>query len=493
MIDSTTSSAFERFQFAYLITAFFVFALFSACRQAPVDQEETLSSQTETPLTPLDAYVATPDDAFEYELVDTLAGEGFSTYVVRLVSQRWLTEAEVKDPVWRHWLTIVVPESVAYDKGLMIISGGNRKREQPKEHDEMSWQIAMATRSVVASLHNIPNQAIEFVGDDFGPRVEDELIAYGWRKFLEGGAQEKDAIWLARLPMTKAVVRAMDVVAELSPSLSGQSVDEFVVAGGSKRGWTTWTTAAVDERVVGIAPIVIDLLNVVPSFEHHWRAYGFWAPAVGDYDREGIMDWQGSKEYAKLLALTEPYSFRERYDMPKLILNATGDQFFLPDSWQFYWNDLPGEKHLRYVPNTEHSMRGSDALESLTAFYHDVISDTPRPDFEWSVEEGALVIRTNAANPPSSIKLWQAHNPEARDFRVDIIDRSWSAEEIPLRQDGVYRLQADAPGKGFTAFLGELTFENGGGMPLKLSTGVVVTPDTYPHEPFVSENPKGTK
>ena len=46
----------------------------------------------------------------------------------------------------------------------------------------------------------------------------------------------------------------------------------------------------MDKRVVAIVPIVIDLLNVVPSFKHHWAAYGFWAPAVGDYEAMGIMN-----------------------------------------------------------------------------------------------------------------------------------------------------------------------------------------------------------
>ncbi len=93
--------------------------------------------------------------------------------------------------------------------------------------------------------------------------------------------------------MTKAAVRAMDALTAwtATPPGGGKPVARFVVAGGSKRGWTTWTTAAVDRRVVAIVPAVIDLLNIVPSFKHHWQAYGFWAPAVADYERMGIMRW----------------------------------------------------------------------------------------------------------------------------------------------------------------------------------------------------------
>ena len=49
--------------------------------------------------------------------------------------------------------------------------------------------------------------------------------------------------WLARLPMTKATVRAMDTLADF---LSGQQkITQFVVSGASKRGWTTWTAGLV--------------------------------------------------------------------------------------------------------------------------------------------------------------------------------------------------------------------------------------------------------
>ena len=139
----------------------------------------------------------------------------------------------------------------------------------------MMLDTALTTHSVVAELRMVPNQPLTFP-DDGKPRVEDGIIAYTWDKFLHGG----DDQWPARLPMTKSAVRAMDTVTAFCATEQAGKVDvkTFVVAGGSKRGWTTWTTAAVDKRVVAIVPMVIDLLNIEPSFEHHYRAYGFFAP-----------------------------------------------------------------------------------------------------------------------------------------------------------------------------------------------------------------------
>lgn len=85
--------------------------------------------------------------------------------------------------------------------------------------------------------------------------------------------------------MTKAVVRAMvktrlniymnlklkkkdnrlvikDTVTDFALQKGYGKLEKFVIAGASKRGWTTWTTAAVDKRVVGAIPIVMDLANL---------------------------------------------------------------------------------------------------------------------------------------------------------------------------------------------------------------------------------------
>ncbi|MCB0688687.1 MAG: PhoPQ-activated pathogenicity-related family protein [Saprospiraceae bacterium] len=457
------------------------------CRQT------TKETPTEVVLSPLEQYVDQRDKNAPWEVVDTIEGEGYNIYVVRMISQDWLTTAEVKDPTWWHWLTVVVPDSVQSNTGLLFIGGGNRKREQPTKAGDQLVQTALLTHSIVTELHNVPNQPLEFVGDDYGPRDEDEIISYGWRKFLEGGAKDEDIHWLARMPMTTAAARAMDVLELLSRQIEVKPLEKFVVAGGSKRGWTTWTTGAVDKRVVAIVPIVIDMLNIIPSFSHHWRAYGRWAPAVGDYNREGIMEWQHSREYDRLISLTDPYSFRDKLTMPKLILNATGDQFFLPDSWQFYWKDLKGEKHLRYVPNSEHSMRETDAWTSLLAFFQMIVEQTPRPDFDWEVKDGNIHIQTKPAFPPSKITLWQAHNDKARNFQVDSIGRTYDSTILEISADGTYEVTVEKPENGWTAFFVELEFPFKENIPFKLSTGVVVTPDTYPYGDFVSESPMGTR
>src|SRR5262249_23316823 len=153
------------------------------------------------------------------------------------------------------------------------------------------------------------------------------------------------------LPMTKAAVRAMDTISAFCARPEGGSseVRHFVVSGASKRGWTTWTTAATDRRVVAICPIVINTLNLDPCFMHHFRAYGRYSPAVEDYVRHGIMDWQGTEALRQLHQIEDPFSYRDRLTLPKLMLDSCGDQYFLPDSAQFYFHELPGPKYIRLV------------------------------------------------------------------------------------------------------------------------------------------------
>lgn len=461
----------------------FVFAGWSRVEMNAASKPQATSEAQKVPddLTALDKYVATPDTNYSFHLVSTIPGNSHTTFILEMTSQAWLTMKEVDRPLWKHWMTIVKPDNVISSKSLLFIGGGANGGNPPKSADANLAVIAVATKSVVTELRMVPNQPLIFAGETEG-RKEDSLIAYTWDKFLRTG----DTKWPARLPMTKSAVRAMDTVTTFCGSAEGGGVkvDGFVVAGGSKRGWTTWATAAVDKRVVAVVPFVIDLLNIEPSMLHHYAAYGFWAPSIGDYTAFRIMDWNGTPEYKALMKIEEPYEYRQRLTMPKFIINASGDQFFLPDSSQFYFNDLPGVKYLRYVPNADHSLKGSDAYQTLHACYNAVLNNLPLPQYSWTLEKDGSM-RVIAKTTPSEVKLWQATNPEARDFRMETLGPKWTSTLLNP-EGGAYVGKVSKPEKGWTAFFIELTFPSGNQSPFKFTTQVCVVPDTLPHK-FVAK------
>jgi PhoPQ-activated pathogenicity-related protein len=437
--------------------------------------------------TPLDEYIAKPDPAYEWKVVNTIPGDGVTTFIIDLKSQSWRAAPDVDRSVWQHWLIVVKPDAVKYDTAFLNIGGGRNGSAAPKEAAPQSINMAKATNSVVAELKMVPNQPLILNGDG-KPRFEDDLLAAGWVKFMDTG----DPLWIPRLPMVKSAVRAMDTVTALLASEQGgkTEVKKFVVAGGSKRGWTTWLTGATDKRVVAIIPLVIDVVNVKACSINHFCAYGFWAPAIGDYTRHGIHERSESKEYAALMRIEDPFCYRDRLTMPKFIINAGGDQYFPPDSSKFYFGELQGPKYLRYVPNADHSLRGSDAVESILAFYHSILTQSPMPKFEWDMAADGS-IRVKVEDKPTEMNLWQATNPKARDFRLMTIGTAYKKSRLEPSGDNTYVAKVAKPETGWTAFFVELVFDRGGKVPFKFTTQVSIVPDVLPHK--IEEAKKAAK
>ena len=428
--------------------------------------------------TALDRYLAQPDPVYAWKLVSqSKPTPEVTAFVLELTSQTWRSAAEVDRPVWKHWLTIARPEKLAGPQALLFIGGGNNKDAAPAAPSERVIKIAQETGTVVAELGMVPNQPLRFADSPERARVEDDLIAYSRIKFMTTG----DETWLVRLAMVKSGHRALDAMQQFLASDAGgtHKIDQFVVAGGSKRGWTTWLVGATDSRVIAIVPLVIDALNSEEITRHHFMAYGFFSPALNDYVEHGLFpDKIGTPEYRAVLDIEDPYVYRhrERLKIPKFLINAAGDEFFLPDNSQFYYAELPEEKHLRYVPNAKHSLAGSDARESLQAFYEAVIHNRPRPQVSWQKpDEGTLTATATAK--PSQVLLWQATNADARDFRLDKIGAALKSEPLAPAADGSYTARVAAPAKGFTAFFIEFTFPSGGRYPFKFTTEVRVVPD----------------
>ena len=432
--------------------------------------------------TALDRYVAKPDPTYGWKLVNTLPGNGYTSFVLELTSQSWRSTAEVDRPVWKHWLTIVKPDKLTTNKALLFIGGGNNNDPAPTQAPERTAKFATDSNSVVAELGMVPNQPLFFTDSKDKARFEDDLIAYTRVKHFS----TKDDEWLVRLAMVKSGVKAMDAVQEFLASDAGGKVkvNQFVVSGGSKRGWTTWLVGAVDKRVIAIMPTVIDALNSEEITKHHYEAYGFFSSALDDYVNHGLFPHKiGTPEYKAVLAIEDPYNYlhRARLKIPKYLVNASGDQFFLPDNSQFYYAQLQGEKYLRYVENAKHNLAGSDARESMLAFYMSVLKNQKRPRYAWTKEkDGTLIVKT--ATPPKEVNLWQATNPNARDFRLDVIGKAYTKTVLKAEKSGVYIGRVAKPANGATAFFVELVYDSGGQYPFKFSTEVSIVPDVLPYK-----------
>jgi PhoPQ-activated pathogenicity-related protein len=423
--------------------------------------------------TALDRYIASPDPVFGYRLMRTFTVRNSTAYLLQMTSQRWRSAREVNAPVWTHWLTVVVPRDVRTTIGALVISGGWNTDETPAGVSPFLAMLAERTRAVVGHVQTVPNQPLIFAGSRT-PLYEDALVAYSWNKFLQTG----DAAWPLHLPMTKSAVRAMDAMTGFCLS-KRITVDRFIVGGASKRGWTTWLTAAADRRVVGIVPVVIDVLNVIESVEHAYRAYGSWPQALGAYEETGIMRWIGTPQLAALMEIEDPYNYRSRYTMPKLILNATGDQFFVPDSSQFYFSKLPSDKYLCYLANADHSLTGREktASQTVLAFCNSIIDGAPRPKISWHYGDASVSVR--AQPKPSLARLWYATNRHARDFRIETIGKAFNYHELKTDTDGTFRAAIPAPQNGWSAYFVALTFR-GQNDPFTISTSVDIVPKRLP-------------
>ena len=472
----------------------------------------------------LDTYVKACDPSYGYSLegTDTVASTGITTYLLKMTSGSWRGSDEVYKPLWQHYISIIEPPVLSSTTGLLMVSGGSTGSLPSSDFAQLMVPFSVATGTVVALIQAVPNEPQQFTDESF-TRSEDAIIAHSYDKYMTGYADGKpDMTWPALLPMTRAAVRAMDTIqlfmGEDKPG-TPVPVEHFVVTGASKRGWTTWLTAAADSRVTAIMPIVIDVLSMDNQMKHQYKAYGgTYSDAVQDYVDANVFDRFDQPEGASLLKIVDPYSYRTRLTMPKFMINSTGDQFFLPDSSRFFlYNanasaNVPGKNYEYFAPNTDHSLFSSTsnsvdsgAYYSMLAFYDAFVRGATLPSFTWAVSGNKITLQTSTT--PTSVTLWQAQNRSLRDFRLETIGASWtstalcpicngesvcsSAEgegegEGETCDSGTYVGQVDIPadGEGWVAFFIQATFPGPDasldGVDYGFCSRVVVLPDTYP-------------
>ncbi|KAG5853646.1 hypothetical protein ANANG_G00028200 [Anguilla anguilla] len=472
------------------------------------------------PRAALDEYVNAFDPHYSYTVLDnlTMREEEFTTYVLNMTSLQWLNESLVDRPLWWHYMTVTVPRRITpglEDSGFLFVDQGDNGPQPPTNTSSMQAVIAAFAASsgtVTACLTQIPNQPLSFLHDAEGKksRSEDSLMAYTWWHFLSNLNDEPQ--WLLLFPMTKACVRGIDTVTDFMLKISAgkQRIERFTVVGASKRGWAAWLVAAVDSRVVSFLPIVLDLLNISENLHHHFRAYGGWSFAFQNYYELNITQFLDSPRMRLIASMIDPLAYSERYRMkPKLIISTGGDEFFLPDDSRYYYQQLPGEKHLRVLPNTEHLCVGhwETVLLSTLSFYCSTMLGLKRPTMHWNrtQSEGSGAIYLYTDSPPIKVLAYEASTWDAkrRDFRWavawpgrpgHILFRPvlWWSSPVSNPTPGVYMKEFLVPKFGWRAFFIEASFSGPLGTVQTFTTEVQIIPDTFPFPDCKAQTCHGT-
>ena len=410
-------------------------------------------------------YVATPDASTAIVPLGSGEALGGRWHTCRLTSQTW------KDCLWTHELSLFLPAN-AQDTSRMLlwIDGGNDTKvpqhgiAEPTDAARVLAAVATAAGLPAAVVRQVPFQPM------FGDLHEDGLIAHSFVEYTKTG----DPTWPLLLPMVKSAVEAMNAAASQAKEQWGAEIDEFVVTGASKRGWTTWLSAAVDDRVKGIVPMVIDMLSLGDHVKLQVASFGKMSEQLGDYTSRGIEHLLATPRGRDLVQVVDPYSYRDRYTMPKVIALGTNDPYWPLEACSLYYDGLPGPRWVSYCPNAGHGLPVPRVAGLVAAVGRHVAGIETLPAIDWRFTDGNAGHDTNDAEcvvtcgaTPERVTLWTAAS-SSRDFRK----AHWSSQPLPAAGPE-WRVPIPAPQAGFAAGLVELEFAREP-VPLLLTSGVKV-------------------
>jgi len=321
---------------------------------------------------------------------------------------------------------IAIPPQIEFQNVAVLLITGDFDPTRAKEVEDFLW-IAEKFGAPLIVLGDVPNQPI------FGLR-EDHLIAH---TFVQYG-ETNDPTWPLLFPMTTSAVAAMDMAQEML------NVEKFFVTGASKRGWTTWLTAVVDERVFAIAPIVFDNLNFEKQLAQQMKMYGEYSRSISPYVERGLPEYVRTEVGQKLLKMVDPYSYRDRLTMPKYIVNATNDEYWTIYSSMLYFFDLRGKNYLLYVPNNPHGIKNIPyVVDNLSSFFKLALR-SQLVDIDYELSEGTIVIRDHP-----TIRQVYLHRAvsDTTDFRRSL----WLRFPV-LPDEGVYSISVEPPQNRHVAY-----------------------------------------
>ena len=374
-------------------------------------------------------YATREDPITKWSLGARRADGELRFFEAQLVSQDW-------GGVWEHKIQVCSPARPLADD-LAVLFIGNSYPQALGNLSDASRKIGLAC----AGLGGIPCKS-------FGQVGEAAMMA-GALVFLQTGNPD----FAPFAPLVRAAVRAMDCIEAESPRALGRPIKRFILVGHSKGGGTAWWSAVIDPRVAGIVVIGADLLNTKAQNDTYATVNlnNFMPKGTPLMDREALM---------KMLYASDPYPWRDKLTMPKLIVQGANDEHFVTGATRFYFDDLPGGKWMLNLPNATHGGAGEAGevphpatAAAIVAMAKSIASGKPLPELKGKFEQadGKLTISVQCPAAARRVLLWSAEN-SSQDFRFT----RWNSKPLAPAGSPAWTARAELPlpaGRHMAAFV----------------------------------------
>ena len=188
--------------------------------------------------------------------------------------------------------------------------------------------------------------------------------------------------------MAKSAVRAMDAVQAWAKEKGKGEVTRFVVTGGLEAGLDHLAHRRGRTPGHRHRPHGHRHAQHGPARPEPARVWGKYSEQIDDYVKRGLMERAKTPEGTELWKMVDPYTFRDRLTMPKLLINGANDRYWTLNAIDLYWNGLKGPKYLVELPNAGHGLDENRdwALNGLGAFFRYQVTGRPMPAVSWRVE-----------------------------------------------------------------------------------------------------------
>ncbi len=183
------------------------------------------------------------------------------------------------------------------------------------------------------------------------------------------------------------------------------------------------------------------------------------------YTQRGVQDSMETEKGRRLSAAVDPWAYRSRITMPKLIINGANDPYWTLDSLNAYWNDLKGSKFVMYVPNGGHDLgigknpaNVAQLVSALGGYTRAIASDSPCPNMTWTYKQARNEERLDISidSTRAMAVLWVAKS-DTLDFR----ESTWEPTPMTNNKTG-FTGKTEMAQKGYVAMFGEVTTSVGG-------------------------------